>query len=231
MIPDCQKQPKLHRQGQLFGSPIFEYGVLGKNAAYQHILVWFFCTQEADKKFANCYQDFIDLFCYRNQIIKSYSHSHEIFQVLETDYKSIEQEIDKLENITESDDLTADNLIQLQIKIKNLVKTASQYARYLRDLEKQRYKIAVNSRNYVEKLRVIKSIIEHEYSSWLGNDISFLEEFSRKKCRRFQEQIQADLAYFAPVSRLIDQAIASIRGLVEIEQIKINHRRIGSGDY
>ncbi len=45
------------------------------------------------------------------------------------------------------------------------MKIASQYVRYLRDLEKQRHKIAVNSRNYVEKLRVIKSIVEHEYSS------------------------------------------------------------------
>ncbi|MBX9258948.1 hypothetical protein H1Q63_34365 [Desmonostoc muscorum CCALA 125] len=225
LIPDCQKQPKLHRQGQLFGSPIFEYGILSKNTVYQHILLWLFCTHEADKKFANCYQDFIDLFCYRNQIIQSYTHSREIFPILEANYKNIEQEIDKLENLTKRYNLTEEDLNQLEVQIKNLVQTASKYARYLQQLEQKRHIIAVHTRNYVEKLRVIKSIIEHEYSSWLGNDISFLEEFSRKKCRRFQEQIQADLAYFAPGSGLIDQAIASIRVLVEIEQLRINRQR------
>lgn len=100
--------------------------------------------------------------------------------MLDADYEEIEQEIDKFKNMTESN-----NLNQLQTQIKTLAKTASTYARYLRDLEEQRHTIAINKRNYTDKLRVIKSKVEQEYSSSLGNDISFLEEFSRKNCRHF----------------------------------------------
>lgn len=59
----------------------------------------------------------------------------------------------------------------------------------------------------------------------LGQDISFLENFSIRNCRRFQEQIQANLGYCVPGSSLVDQTIASIRGIVEIEQARISRQQ------
>ncbi|MGH2412138.1 MAG: hypothetical protein ACRDEA_00225 [Microcystaceae cyanobacterium] len=46
----------------------------------------------------------------------------------------------------------------------------------------------------------------------------FLETFSQENSPFFQKQIQADLGYFRHGSSLLEQAIASIRGIVEIER-------------
>jgi hypothetical protein len=54
--------------------------------------------------------------------------------------------------------------------------------------------------------------------------LSFAESYI-KKFNRFQEQINADLGYFEPGSGLLSQAIASIRGLVEIDQAKSDRKK------
>lgn len=224
-IPDREKQPSFHREGQLFGSPIYEYGILGDKTPYQHILVWLFCNKETDKKFSKCYQDLIDLFCYRNKIIQSYRDSRQVYKALDITYNKIEQEIDAVENITTTDTLSEDDLNKLQQKLKILAKSASEYTRLLRDLEEQRHTIAINTRNYGEKLKQIKVKIEKENSFWFANDLDFLERFLSSNCRRFQSQIKANLGYFLPGEGLIDRAIASIRGIVEIEQTRIDRQR------
>lgn len=218
LISDPQKRPQFYRKGQLFGSPIFEYGDLSQNTDYKHILVWLFCNQEADKKLGECYQDLINLFFYTNKIIRSYHDSRLIYQAIKILYEKIERDIEHTEKVTEKISLLdEEDLKKLQIKLKDFAKIAPEYARRLRDLEEKRHTIAINARNYTEKLKVISKTIEGEYSSFLGNDLSFLESF-RKNCRHFQEQIQADLGYAVPGSKLLDRAIASIRGIVEIDR-------------
>jgi hypothetical protein len=224
-LPASQKPPQLQGNGQLFGSPIFEYSSPSDGTTNQHILVWLFCTQETDKKLADCYQDLIDLFGYRNKIIQSYRDSRKVYKLLEQDYKQIEQEIDEFEQLTKADSLSEADLQQLQNQLKNLAKIASSYAHLLRDLEEQKHTISINTRNYKEKVWIIKKKIGEEYSSFLGQDLSFLERFSSKNCRRFQEQIQASLGYCVPGSNLVNQAIASIRGIVEIEQARISRQQ------
>lgn len=224
-IPDPQKQSQLHREAQLFGSPIYEFGILGDRTPYQHILVWLFCTHESDRKFQKCYQDLIDLFCYRNKIIQCYWDSRQVYKALDITYNQIEQEIDRFEKITKADTLSEESLQLLQRQLKTLAKYASEYTRLMRDLEEQRHTITINTRNYAQKIREINAKIEHDYSSWFGNDLDFLEKFIRVNCRNFQEQIKANLGYFVPGAGLLDRAISSIRGIVEIEQTRIDRQR------
>jgi hypothetical protein len=171
------------------------------------------------------YQDLIDLFGYRNKIIQSYLDSRIVDQELGQDYKQIEQEIDKFEQLTKSDSLSEADLQQLQNQLKTLAKIAASYARLLRDLEDQKHTISINTQNYKDKLRIIKRKIGEEISSLLGQDLSFLEKFGIRNCRKFQEQIKADLGYCLPGSSLVNQAIASIRGIVEIEQARISRQQ------
>lgn len=224
-IPDPQKQPPLHREAQLFGSPIYEFGILGDRTPYQHILVWLFCTHESDRKLQKCYQDLIDLFCYRNKIIQSYWDSRQVYKALDITYNQIEQEIDRVEEITKDDNLSEENLQNLQRQLKILAKFASQYTRLMRNLEEQRNIITINTRSYAQKIKEINTKIENDYSSWFGNDLDFLERFIRINCRNFQEQIKANLGYFMPGAGLLDRSISSIRGIVEIEQTRIDRQR------
>jgi hypothetical protein len=53
-------------------------------------------------------------------------------------------------------------------------------------------------------------------------ELSILNSFSIKIAPHLRSQIAADLGYFRHGTSLIEQAIASIRGIVEIEQARID---------
>jgi hypothetical protein len=50
-IPNQYSCPDFYREGQLFGSPIFEYGVPTQEKDYCHILIWIFCEADTSDKF------------------------------------------------------------------------------------------------------------------------------------------------------------------------------------
>ncbi len=52
-----------------------------------------------------------------------------------------------------------------------------------------------------------------------------MEVFSKETCYTYQEQIVADLGYYGHGSGLLDKAIASIRGIVEIEQARLDREK------
>lgn len=107
--------------------------------------------------------------------------------------------------------MTTDELKDLKNKLKGLPQLALKYTRLLRNLEDYQNTIFINESNYSEKLQQIHGIIE-------SDDYLFLEKFSQQNSPFFQKQIQADLGYFRHGSTLLEQAIASIRGIVEITQ-------------
>ncbi len=213
--------PPLYQEGQLFGSPIFEYGIPSQTHVYGHSLVWLFLgeiangkyTAKADKNLSLFYQEFIDLFFYRCKVIKAYQISREVYKDIFRGYQNIKQAINGIEqNISnQAQNLSETEMSDLKNKLKAMPKLALQYSDGLRDLEKYRLTIEINTKNYTEKLRQIQEKSPNE-------DLSFLSVFNQKVCGKFQEQIQVDLGYFVPSSDLIDKAISSIRGIVEIEQ-------------
>ncbi|BAY28713.1 hypothetical protein NIES2107_05450 [Nostoc carneum NIES-2107] len=105
------------------------------------------------------------------------------------------------------------NTVPFSDKLKTLPKMALDYAILLRYLEAYQNTIAINGRNYADRLQQIRGIVKDE-------DISFLKKFSLENCPKFQEQIKAELGYFTHGSSLLDKAIASIRGRVEIDRTK-----------
>jgi hypothetical protein len=202
--------PTLNRQGELFGSPIFEYGLFSQLAHYQHILIWLFSDGKADEKFNLCYQELLDLFFYRTKVVKAFQDSRAIYRLLADSYQEIESFLDNLPQIDENQALTTGDLNQLKNHLKSLPQLALKYTRLLRNLEDYQNTIAINQYNYSEKIQGIRGIVG-------GEDLHFLETFTQSSVPYFQKQIQADLGYYRHGSMLLEQAIASIRGLVEIE--------------
>jgi hypothetical protein len=96
---------------------------------------------------------------------------------------------------------------------------AVKYARLLMDLEFRQNTIAINAKNYQDKLNQISLDLK---SSKKYNDtdcnLSFLELFSKETCPQFEEQIKADLGYFKHGTGLLDKAMEAIRGVVAIEE-------------
>ncbi|MCG6136906.1 MAG: hypothetical protein MET45_20090 [Nostoc sp. LLA-1] len=212
IFPDNFQLPPFNRQGELFGSPIFEYGLFSQLANYQHVLIWLFADEEADIKFNQCYQELLDLFFFRTKSVKAYKDSRKVYQKLDLAYRQIETITENLPKIDDQKSRKKLDLTDLQNQLQALPQLALEYTRLLRNLEEYQNTIAINTYNYNERLQHIRDTVDH--------NIGFLEIFSQKNSPYFQQQITADLGYFRHGSELLDKVIDTIRGIVEIEQAK-----------
>ncbi|OJJ25931.1 hypothetical protein BI308_09375 [Roseofilum reptotaenium AO1-A] len=73
--------------------------------------------------------------------------------------------------------------------------------------------IETNLYNYNDKIAQICDTLEID-----KEELYFIQHFSEKTGQRFQRQIEVDLGYFNHGTDLVNTAIASIRGIVEIDQ-------------
>jgi hypothetical protein len=221
LIPQASQRPSLGRTGQLFDSPIFEYGLFSQISNYCHVLVWLFRQEETDKKFVQCSQNqlLLDLFFYRTKVIKAYEDSRYLHQEIERSYSDIEMMINAADRPQAQDErLSERELAALKKQLKKLPQTALQYANLLRILEEYSNTISINTYDYENKLQQIKKI-------YPDDDFDFLEIFAKTNSPYFQQQIRADINYFIHGEGLLEKKITSIRGTVEIEQAERDRLR------
>ncbi len=208
--------PVFYRSAKLFGSPIFEYGSISDIANYRHLLVWLLADKQTDKDFNTCQAEILDLLFHRNKIIKAFQDSRLIYRELDREYSIIEKNMEILQaQFSRGTVLTAAQLQEFQEQLKQLFSKAVTYTRLLRKLEDYDNTIALNLNNYIDILQTICDILGTD-----KEELSILNNFSRKSAPYMRSQIAGDLGYFRHGTNLIDQAIASIRGIVEIEQAR-----------
>jgi hypothetical protein len=225
-----ENQPNFYRQGELFGSPILEYGNPNRQDTDCHIIVWFFNSSVTEEIWDETrYSDFVELFLYRNKIIRAYRDTRKLYRVISEEYKQIELNIDATFNYLRQDEaqqrqlkgagLKEEELERLERQTIEMPPRAVKYARLLMDLELRQNTIAINAKNYQDKLYQIsldlKSRKKYNESEC---DLSFLELFSKETSPQFQTQIKGDLGYFTHGTGLLDKAMEAIRGVVAIEE-------------
>ncbi|MEG4228994.1 hypothetical protein QUA35_23125 [Microcoleus sp. N9_B2] len=208
--------PVFYRSGKLFGSPIFEYGSISDIANYRHLLVWLLSDKQTDENFNKCQEEIIDLLFHRNKIIKAFQDSRQIYRELDREYRIIEKNMEILQQqFSRGTVLTSVQLQEFQEQLKQLFSKAVTYTSLLRKLEDYDNTIALNLNNYTDILSKICDILGID-----KEELSILNNFSIKTAPYMRSQIAGDLGYFRHGTNLIDQAIASIRGIVEIEQAR-----------
>ncbi len=217
ILPETTYQsfPKIpFQKGQLLGSPIFacENGDLDPQKRLQ-IWIWFNLSNKTEKTEAEgtYYQPLLLLLSARNKILFAFHQARNIYSQLREQYAQLESEIYILS------DLPEDSKTRLQVlkqKLLNLSPQAFQYTQKLRNLEDHKNTIAINTQNYATYLQKIKNC------AFPSDDLTFLEEFLQADCQRYQSQIQADINYLLPGQTLLDQTIASIRGIIDIDQVE-----------
>ncbi|MBW4588527.1 hypothetical protein G7B40_020125 [Aetokthonos hydrillicola Thurmond2011] len=210
LFRDPSQRPPFNRQEELFGSPIFEYGLFSQSSKYQHVLIWLFTDERADAKFNECYQDLVDLFFFRAKVVKAFENSRILYHELESVYKEVEQVVDRLPKNSDAKDLKTEDLKKFKKELKALPKLSLKYTRLLHLIEEYQNTIIINSDNYSSRVRRISYIT--------GEDLRFLKPLSEENSVFFQKQITSDLGYFKHGLALLEQVITVIRGLVEIEQ-------------
>ena len=235
-IPNNQQRPPLQNQGELFGSPIFEYDNLSQinldssDIHYCHVLIWLFRENQSSEDFIDCYSEFIDLFFYRNKVITAYQESLKQYEKAFNYYGKIEQEIKSLneflnQEITDESFLNEKDLKLLKQKLKILSQQDFTYSQTLRNLKHYRNTIAINSKNYQQTLKTIQRKLKEKSLINYSQNLDFFLGFINQDSQYFQERINDQLNYFVEGSTLVDRAIASIRGITEIEQTENQHRQ------
>ncbi|NJK68194.1 MAG: hypothetical protein HC941_18150 [Microcoleus sp. SU_5_3] len=221
--------PDFYRQGELFGSPILEYGNLSQLDGDCHVIIWFFHSTTTDEIWDETrYSDFMDLFLYRHKILRAYRDSRKLYAVIREEYKQIELDIDKTFQYLQRDKsqqrglkgagLKEDELEYLESQMIEMPPRAMKYARMLIDLQFRENTIAINTQNYQDKLNQISlDITSAKKYNDRDTNLSFLSAFSTQNCPQFQRQIQADLGYFKHGSGLLEQSTEAIRAIVAIE--------------
>jgi hypothetical protein len=201
------------RSGELFGSSIFEYG---KRNSSRHVLIWLYRDENADKQFKKCLTFLNNLLFYRAKIVKFFNDTRPIYQKLDGEYYQIEKNLDDLQEKLDKhcDTSTSDYYLEdFKTQLKYFAQESLTYTRLLRKMEDFSKTIEINLFNYNETINLISEKLEIE-----KQELSFLQYFGTETAPHFRRQIQADLGYFQHGIDLISQAIASIRGIVEIDQ-------------
>ncbi|MEX6779461.1 hypothetical protein [Limnospira fusiformis] len=211
------------RLGELFGSPIFEYGNPREPDKSPHILVWLFRDEMADTTLGKCFQLTFDLFLYRHKVTKAFQDSREIYQQLKQYYLSLDPTLDAIQSQIDATTPDPENNAYLQhfkTQLKQLAADSLIYDRLLRKIKDLLNTININLNNYNETIERI--------CATLGTDkeeLSFWRHFGEQTAPQFRGQIAADLSYFEQGTGLISQAIASIRAIVEIDQAQCDRQR------
>ncbi len=205
-------QVSCQAQGQFFGSPIFEYDNERDNPEQQcHILVWLNRnpqTEELEEE-ANYYQPLINLLCYRSKILYAYYQSRWCNNQARPLYSQLESKAKDFKELKSEPEIALEQLKQWLTETPPI---AFDYSVHLRDLELHRTTIETNAKNYRLNLDKITSLcIEADNLDFWQNFLNLAED-------KFQEQILVDLSYLTPGQKLFEQMIATIRGLVAIEQ-------------
>ena len=242
MIPGKKDRPRLERVGELFGSPIFEFGgqILDLDISSEpeqdpHILIWLFREDLPSAKFVDAYRQFIDLCYYRNKILSAYRETrrlyrktYEIYTQLENNVKSFK---DSLTQHDESPQLSEKELDRLKEVLKTFSQLDLEYARLLRNYKHSRNTIAINAKNYQVALENILRQLQENNHAVQSSDLDFFRELTDRTLKGspvsplgetprphwltspyFQTRIADELNYFIEGSNLADKAIASIRG-------------------
>jgi hypothetical protein len=202
--------------GELFGSPIFEYGNPREPDKSPHILIWLLRDKNADEMLRKCFQLTFDLFFYRHKVSKAFQDSREIYQQLKQYYLSLDTILDQIQikiDTANPDPQDTTYLQNLKIQLKQLSADSLNYDRLLRKVKDFGTTININLNNYNNTIERICARIGTD-----KEELSFWRHFGEETAPQFRGQIKADLSYFEQGTGLIAQAVTSIRAIVEIDQ-------------
>ena len=210
-----QPAPKFIAEGQLFGSPIFEYDHRKLNPAQRcHILVWLKRHPKTLNLATSTFNYYlINLLCSRAKMRFAFAKSREWYHEGQHLTSDIEKEIPQFTQIEHEPDAEV-RLTQLKQLLARLRTKVFDYTGCLRFLRECRNSLTINTDNYRETLAEIKKL------TLADDNLDFLDKFLNLAEHDYQQQIHADLNYLFPSQDLFQHMIATIRGMVEIEQIE-----------
>lgn len=184
-----------------------------KIADNRHLVICLLHPDTDISKIQQFYPLFRHLFQFRNKIIWAYQQSRK----LKSDMKQAAQIIHRIVRDLPQQ-VTADslNLKLLQQYLTDTLTILSTYATYLSRLEEQQHTINSNLKNYQRRLKTFAKL-DAENGDRLLN---CFEPFADYALEKYQPQLESDIASLSAGLRLLENAIKTIEGIIQLEQTK-----------
>ena len=154
----------------------------------------------------------MQLFFSRNKVIWAYTKSRPLKADLEDAARTIQ---DIVQQLPEQVNAPKVDLKKLQQTLVKSLTIFSEYANYLSRIELQENTIKINLKNYKRRLETI--------GKNMGNDaeaFKFMVSFSDFAKQKYVWQVAADNRSLTAGLRLLENAIQTIEGIIEIERAK-----------
>lgn len=222
LFPNAKWERDLKATGQFLDADFYELwlppgdrGNIGQN---YHVLICLFpynsgqSIRDISKTVAKLYTHLMRLFAYRNKVISSYTQSRQLKADLKDASRTIQQIVTQL---PEQVNARKVDLKELQQSLVNSLTLFSAYANYISRLEEQENTIKTNLKNYKKRLRTIGEKMGSDRI-----DFKFMEKFSIFATEKYVCQVEADNRSLSGGLRLLENAIQTIEGIIEIERAK-----------
>ena len=217
LFTDSDLKPEFNRDGELFNSPIFEYSLASDLSSDLHVLIWFVPDKQTEQTYSRCQNKLVDLFFYRHKIIAAYQQSQSNQEAIAENNLKIRKQIDLFHLLATNNSLSAKSLEEVETLLISLSKLALDSSQAIGELETSHNAIAIHIHNYNETVIKIKSIFPSDRYSR-----EFLSYFGQINAPIFAREIQVKLNSFKLDFFVVEQAISSIKTLVELQQIKLS---------
>ncbi|MDJ1176025.1 hypothetical protein [Roseofilum capinflatum] len=203
----------LRNRWRFFNGYVYEFCSPEQDSYYGKI--WLFLTfrENSITRLDKSQFEWSELFLYDYKNFGNYQDSQAEYQEGLNNIEKIEAIIQQFPSNISDDkrlDLSPEQLNQLKGNLKRLLDISLSYSQTLRSLANFHNTIDIHRQNYEQKIIYIENITDSNLTATL--------KFADRNFRQYQKQITANLTYLGEGSRLLDTAIATIRGLVEIEQ-------------
>ncbi|WP_353932195.1 serine protease [Okeanomitos corallinicola TIOX110] len=205
--------------GYLLGNPIFEYESAHTDPAQKlHILVWFKC-QDMNQ---NCMDKVAEILLYllwcRHKIQYVYYQSRWCDRKAKKLYGKLQNYERRFHQITQTANQRS-QLRQLQVDLSNI---GLEYARYLGELADHENTIAINEKNYRNKLEKLESLPETNLGLW--------HQFLRYSQNKLQQQIQTDLRFLERGRDRLQHLKATVQESIATAPVE-NQSRFGGNSW
>lgn len=208
--------------GQFLGADFYELwlspGDRGNISQNYHVLICLFPnngSQSIDKInniVVQLYAHLRRLFAYRNKVIWAYTQSRQ----LKVDLKDAARTIQNIvKELPEQVNAPKVDLKELQKNLVSSLTIFSLYANYISRLEEQENTIKTNLKNYKRRLETIGKDMGSDAQAF-----KFMASFSDFAEEKYVWQVEADNRSLSAGLRLLENAIQTIEGIIEIERAK-----------
>ncbi|HEY9808958.1 MAG TPA: hypothetical protein V6D13_06420 [Halomicronema sp.] len=209
--------PQFVNEGELLGSPIFEYDNRQLNPEKNcHVLIWLkrhpdtlkLVTKDFDLELRN-------LLLYRRKVLYAYFQGRKHYAEGQNIAHILEKKIPEFEAITQESEQET-RLQKYRELLKDILKEGFEYRKCLRYLQEDYNTITINTENFAKSLKDIQAL------KLPDDNLELWESFLELAKNKYQKQLEADINYLIAGQNLFQEMVATIRANLDLEQIEVD---------